>query len=239
MFDWPDNNSLGVCPTPGHPALAGFPHDGHSDWHWHELTRNANAMRLDAIPEGVTPIIQAIPDFHDPEPRLHLFETRVGPGRLVVCGYDLGSNLEQRHVARWLRRCVLRYMAGEAYAPEGVISPDLARLRLSGRERDLRQETWRIAACDSEKTGPQDGRASNVLDGDPRTIWHTEWALKRPPHPHEIIIDLGTAKTVNGLYYLPHQDVSNGRIARYSLLVAAEKEVQSVRTFRIDGACFL
>jgi len=219
MFNWPGNNNLGVYPTPGHPALEDFPHDGHSDWHWHALTDNATALRFDALPAGVTPIIQAIPDFHDPRPLLHLFETCVGPARLVVCGYDLSSNLEERHVARWLRHCLLRYMASEAFAPSGSISPEQARLWLSGWERDPRQASWRISSCDSEETGPEDGRSRNVLDGDPRTIWHTEWAKRQPPHPHEITIDLGGVEKVSGLYYLPRQDGPNGRIARYRVLV--------------------
>ena len=113
------------------------------------------------------------------------------------------------------------YGASGDFAPPGSISTEQARLWLCGWERDPRQTAWDFAACDSEETGPEDGHAQNVLDGDPRTIWHTEWAQWQPPHPHAITIDLGCVEQVSGLYYLPRQDGANGRIARFRVLVAA------------------
>ena len=44
---------------------------------------------------------------------------------------------------------------------------------------------------DSEEMVGQDGAASNVLDGDPETMWHTEWQAATPGYPHELQLDLG------------------------------------------------
>jgi hypothetical protein len=222
MFAWAGNNSLGVLPAAGHPALDGFPHDGHSDWHWHELTRDATAFPFDRMPAGMAPIIQAIPDFHHARPLLHLFEVKVGPGRLIVCGYDLESRLEERPVAERLRFCLLRYMESDAFDPACEFTGREARRLFSGWEKDPRQETWRIADCDSEEQSGENGRARNVIDGDPGTIWHTEWVSRKPPHPHRITIDLGRVETVSGLRYLPRQDQANGRVGKYRLLVGVD-----------------
>ncbi len=222
MFAWTGNNSLGVLPAAGHPALDGFPHDGHADWHWHELTRDATAFSFDRMPAGMTPIIQAIPDFHHARPLLHLFEVRVGPGRLIVCGYDIASRLDERPVAERLRFCLLRYMESDAFTPVCEFSVKEARRLFEGWEKNPRQATWRIAVCDSEERSGENGRARNAIDGDPQTIWHTEWVSRKPPHPHTITIDVGKIETMSGLRYLPRQDQANGRVGRYRLLISAD-----------------
>ena len=222
MFAWEGNNQLGVYPAPGHPALRGFPHDGHGDWHWWELTRSATALRLDVLPEGCRPIVQAVPDFHDPRPLLHLFEARVGKGRLLACGYDLASDLEHRPVARRLRAGLLRYMAGGAFAPTWNLPPERAREFFTGWTPDPRSKHWRVIAVDSEETSGVDNRGRNALDGNPRSIWHTEWVHRNPPPPHFIEIDLGREERVAGLRYLPRRDGVNGRVARYRIEVSRD-----------------
>jgi Sulfatase/F5/8 type C domain len=49
-------------------------------------------------------------------------------------------------------------------------------------------------------------RAVSVLDGDPKTHWHTSFTPQPVPHPHEIVIDLGKRYTVRGFRYLARQD---------------------------------
>jgi hypothetical protein len=110
-------SSLGLLCDPRHPALAGFPNEGHSDWQWHELAEGATTLDLEGAPEGFRPVVQPVTDFHHLRLLSHIFEARVGPGRIVVTGYDLESDLERRHAARQLRRCLLRYMQGDAFEP--------------------------------------------------------------------------------------------------------------------------
>ncbi len=71
---------------------------------------------------------------------------------------------------------------------------------------------------DSEEVG---GEAVNAFDGNPRTIWHTEWKKKSPRPPHEIQIDLGQTHNINGFRYLPRQDgSSDGRIRLFEIYVS-------------------
>lgn len=72
-----------------------------------------------------------------------------------------------------------------------------------------------------ELTASQSGRGSNAVDGNPNTIWHTEWNTVTRQYPHEIQIDLGEETQVMGLDYLPRQDATlNGTIANYEIYVS-------------------
>jgi len=85
------------------------------------------------------------------------------------------------------------------------------------------QDGWSLLWVDSEETEGEDGLAINSFDGDPNTIWHTEWP-ENPPHPHEIQIDLGDSYELGGFRYLPRQDEEagseNGMIDEYEFYVS-------------------
>ncbi|MCP5118424.1 MAG: hypothetical protein GY953_47035, partial [bacterium] len=114
--------SLGVVCDPRHPALADFPNAGHSDWQWHDLTAKATTFLLDGAPAGYRPVVQLAPDYHYSRLLGQVFEARVGVGRLLVCGYDLSTGLDQRAAARQMRRSLLRYMNSRDFRPEHELS---------------------------------------------------------------------------------------------------------------------
>ncbi len=60
------------------------------------------------------------------------------------------------------------------------------------------KETWSLIYCDSQELIGENGTATNAFDGNPATIWHTEWFRANPPCPHEIQIDLGYTYYVDG-----------------------------------------
>jgi hypothetical protein len=117
-------SSLGVLCDPKHPALSGFPNDGHSDWQWYALTRDATTFLLDEAPDGFRPIVQPIPDFHYNRLLAHVFEARVADGGLLVCGYDLSTNLLNRPAARHFLRSLLQYMDSPKFSPAYEFSSD-------------------------------------------------------------------------------------------------------------------
>jgi F5/8 type C domain len=85
----------------------------------------------------------------------------------------------------------------------------------------LPQSQMRIRYVDSQETAGVNYAATNVLDGNLSTIWHTQYSpAVDPPHPHEIQLDLGASYAVTNLYYRPRQDQFNGRIARYEVYVS-------------------
>ena len=71
-------------------------------------------------------------------------------------------------------------------------------------------EKWKLHAVSSEH-GWDEG-ASNAFDGNPDTIWHTEYEGETPDYPHSISCDLEAVKTLRGVLVLPRQDMPNGRV---------------------------
>jgi hypothetical protein len=87
----------------------------------------------------------------------------------------------------------------------------------------LPQTNWSVWSVDSEELTGEDGSASNAFDGDPATIWHTQWSGGSPTPPHELQISLGGLYAISGLRYLPRQDnQDNGRIHQYEIYVSTD-----------------
>ena len=59
-------------------------------------------------------------------------------------------------------------------------------------------------------------------DGDLSTIWHTEFVGASPGYPHELVVDLGSLREVEGLLYVPRQDSPNGRVKDFEIRTSAD-----------------
>jgi len=49
-------------------------------------------------------------------------------------------------------------------------------------------------------------KAVCAFDGNPVTHWHSEFSPVRREHPHELVLDLGKARTIKGFRYMARQD---------------------------------
>ncbi|MBI5707342.1 MAG: beta-galactosidase [Armatimonadetes bacterium] len=81
---------------------------------------------------------------------------------------------------------------------------------LGGDGKPLSRAGWKISFADSEESEGEDGSADNLLDDNPKTIWHTQWVSGSPAHPHAVVIDLGKVQTLSGFTYVPRPMQSNG-----------------------------
>jgi hypothetical protein len=112
----------------------------------------------------------------------------------------------------------------EAY-PEGtVVIPDADGPPDSGPVVDPNQipQSQMTASATSEELLGENNGASNVLDGDPDTIWHTKWD-KSNPLPQSITLNLGGTYDVNKIKVLPRQDGgSNGMITAYNVYASTD-----------------
>ena len=110
-----------------------------------------------------------------------------------------------------------RYVALQALSSQkGDDFANAAELNvLDEHGQPIPQDQLHVAYADSEENLSDDGSADNVLDGDPSTLWHTQYNGGSPPHPHLIVLDLGRARTVTGLQYTPRDSDSPGRIKDY------------------------
>lgn len=82
------------------------------------------------------------------------------------------------------------------------------------------RDGW-VVSADSQETTSENAPATNAIDGDLNTYWHTKWGGgAAAPLPHWFQIDAGAQITVGGLSYLPRGTPGNGRIGQFSIQVS-------------------
>ncbi|MBN2271328.1 MAG: sulfatase-like hydrolase/transferase [Sedimentisphaerales bacterium] len=87
-------------------------------------------------------------------------------------------------------------------------------------EKDLIPDTEIKMVRVSSENLPNDRRAIYAIDGDPRTVWHSQFSEKLASHPHELVMDLGATYEIRGFRYLARQDDSwNGTFAKTEFYV--------------------
>jgi hypothetical protein len=172
-------------------------------------------MMLDKLPPELRPIVQVVPDWFRPQRLGLVFEANVGKGKLLVCSIDLEEDLASRPVARQLRHSLLQYVASDNFEPKSNAS--FGEVRDLFREPTLLQQIGATIKADSVHPNYP---ATNAMDGDPKTVWHTNWEPTPAPMPHSLILDLGKLHLVKGMRYLPRQDMTNGRIAEFTIHVS-------------------
>lgn len=222
--NWTNNqppHTLGVFCDPDHPALAGFPTEAHSNWQWWDLIAGAATLEMDELPSDLRPLVQIVPDWNRPK-RLGLaFEANVGRGRLLVCSMDLTGKLDQRPVARQMRHALLSYAGGDSFAPKHTVS--FEQIESMFRPAPAQPTLVQLHAKITADSAQADYEATNAIDGDPKTMWHTTWEPTAAPMPHELIIDLSQPIAIAGLSYLPRQDgIANGIIAEYAICASQD-----------------
>jgi F5/8 type C domain len=80
----------------------------------------------------------------------------------------------------------------------------------------LARTAW-VASADSQETVSEMAPASQAIDGDTATYWHSEWSpapdnVNDAKLPHSLVVDMGSVHALTGFSYLPRQNNVNGRI---------------------------
>jgi galactose oxidase len=79
------------------------------------------------------------------------------------------------------------------------------------------------ATADSQELVGENGAASNAIDGDPATYWHSQWRPTPTPLPHRLTIDMKAPVTFAGLVYQPRPAPTlNGNIGQYQINVSSD-----------------
>ena len=143
-------HTLGLLCDTKHPALANFPTDFHSDYHWWYLVSRAGAMILDSLPPETRPIVQVIDDWVTNRKLGLLFEANVGRGRLIVSSIDLQNKLDANPVARQMLYSILRYMAGDQFRPSVRLTAGQVR-SLFAKPAGLQKLGARVVSVDSQE----------------------------------------------------------------------------------------
>lgn len=102
-----------------------------------------------------------------------------------------------------------------------AVTPPLTEIKENALTLVTARPALKVVRVDSEETAAENGRAANAVDGDPATLWHTQYQDATPECPHEIVIELTPPATLRGFTYLPRQDDSdNGMIKGYAFYVS-------------------
>ena len=113
--------TLGILTDPGHPALADFPTEFHTNWQGFPIIKQSYPMILDRLSDDYRPIVQVIDNVERNHKLGLLFEFKVGNGKLLVCMSDLKA-VQDKPEARQFYRSILEYMESSAFAPSYSLS---------------------------------------------------------------------------------------------------------------------
>ncbi len=93
-----------------------------------------------------------------------------------------------------------------------------------------------VIATDSEEVRDR-GNASNLVDGDINTIWHTTWVVTTAEYPHFVDFDLLQSKSIKGFTYTPRVDGNNGDIRDYAIYISNDrKDWRRIHTGQFDSS---
>jgi hypothetical protein len=128
--------TLGLLVDEGHPSLADFPTDEHSDWQWWHVAKRARPVDLGDMPDsyrsamehGYRPIVGAIDTPYRNRKLGVLFEMSLGEGNLLICTAPL-PDMTDLPAPRQLYHSLCEYVSSPAFAPdEEVTGPLLEKL---------------------------------------------------------------------------------------------------------------
>ena len=108
-----------------HPLFRHFPSDNWSNLNWWELLNKAQVMNLREFPASYQPAIQPIDTWHVSRKLGMAVEANVLKGKLFMTTMDISYNLDNRLVARQMRKAILEYMESEEFKPELSVEPQL------------------------------------------------------------------------------------------------------------------
>ena len=112
-------HTLGLLNDTTHGVFDHFPSDSHTDWHWWELTFHRRAFDMAGL--AARAVVRVVDDWNTNRDLQMLSELRIGEGRLILCAFDLASDLANRPVARTFRQALAGYIAqASAEAPQST-----------------------------------------------------------------------------------------------------------------------
>ena len=116
-------NTMGLLCDPKHPLFAQFPTELHSNWQWYDLMQQSRIFILDDTPAGERPLVRVIDNFSRNHKLGIVFETRVGEGKLLVCGFD---PLKQPNApaAQQFLRSLYAYVGSPHFKPSTEMKPE-------------------------------------------------------------------------------------------------------------------
>ncbi|KQC00158.1 discoidin domain-containing protein [Pedobacter sp. Hv1] len=93
-----------------------------------------------------------------------------------------------------------------------------------GTRNELSKQGWSVSSFSSEETsgeGATDGRADKLIDGDLNSYWHSKWTGTAANYPHQVTIDMGSAKSIDGIALAQRNTLSRS-VKDFEILVSTD-----------------
>ncbi|EHR8838004.1 discoidin domain-containing protein [Escherichia coli] len=153
-----------------HPLFSRyFPDENSASLEWKTLLENSFAMNIDPL-HTCSPLTLLTPNFYHHHKSTHLFECRVGSGRLMVCTLNITG---ESRTGEQLKNAIYRYLNSADFMPQVRLDiSQLSELFTSANDGETPQTDLALgkpAQTDSMKSlnyGPLRGN-----DGNPSTSW--------------------------------------------------------------------
>lgn len=117
-------HTTGIWVNEHHPLFKEFPTEYHSNLQWWELLNKAQVMQFTHFPEEFQPLVQSIDTWFLSRKIGMLFEANVLNGKLMMTTMDITNDLDNRIVARQMRKAILDYMNSDSFRPTMVVTPE-------------------------------------------------------------------------------------------------------------------
>lgn len=205
--------TLGATIEAEHPLWRHFPTETHTNWQWWELTADSSAIDLSGYDDAIAKPFRYIDKFDRNALPTAIFEARVGRGRLLVCTLNVTDSSDDRIVARQLLRALKRRVASSEFNPKGTLSPE----QLRGLVRPM---GLLVTASSSHAKYPP----KLAIDGDPATLWHSDWTDPSVRLPITLEFDLQGDSALAGIRLANRNDSPNGRIRDYRVETSRDGE---------------
>jgi hypothetical protein len=114
---------VGTTFDPQHPALKSMPSEGWCDLQFHDLIQGGKAILLEQTRVAGEPIVRMIDVPQRLARKAYLFETKVGPGRLLVSGFNFSAAVPAGDpAATYYLDELIRYAVSDEFQPRGNVS---------------------------------------------------------------------------------------------------------------------
>ncbi len=122
FFPGQNNETLGSLINNNSEAFRYFPTSYFTNWQWLKSMAGAKYFKLTDLHQDIRPLFQPVSDFHYNEKLGSIFETKIGDGKLMVCGFDL--NQKDNAYSRQLFYSLVQYMKGNGFNPSSMVPAD-------------------------------------------------------------------------------------------------------------------
>ena len=155
---------------------------------------------------------------HPPElPESHKTEFGIYAATRGLGGASCGPAPMTRDVIDSTDNYALSFVIAPERMLRGVAVPAV---ELPATERRSKASRVKVLTCSSSEPG--EGDPIHIVDGDPHTIWHSQYGVTVGSYPHVVAIDLGEEREIQHVGFLGRQIGLNGRVKDFTFEVSLD-----------------